>query len=281
MKSNILLFLLLSTALLGSCQSSTDRDKSIPLFHYEDLSLKLEDNTTDTLLNRWSDKDFEEAVTRKESFPLFVFATGCGTCDTFSYTLKDMVKEHSLVLPFMFLSDYHNLTGSVDISDTSFVFYKDGKVIDYKSDLSSFESKEDVYSYLLNYCYDTNAYQEEAIEIDSNLRTPYNVYSFLGRTSLTSEEKENSYYRYSPLDKASKTYLFYHSDSKDYTVFSGYFKNHSIDAIVDITNETDADTFSTQYLVNLEDISSSPYTLITYSKDASSISSQTKLETLA
>ena len=89
-----------------------------------------------------------------------------------------------------------------------------------------------------------------------------------------------SYYRYSPLDKASKTYLFYHSDPKDYTAFSGYFKNHSIDAIVDITNETDADTFSAQYLVNLEDLSSSPYTLITYSKDASKISSQTKLETL-
>ena len=192
-----------------------------------------------------------------------------------------MVKDHSLVLPFMFLSDYHNLKGSLDISDTSFVFYQNGKAIDYQSDLSSFEKGKDIYSYLLTYCYDTKTYKEEAIEVDSNLRTPYNFYSFLGRTTLSKEEKENAFYRYKPLEKSSKTYLFYSSKKTDYSSFSLYFKNHNIDALVDIENETDSDSFSKNYLLNLKDISSSPYTSVTYSTDGSSVSSKTELETLA
>ncbi len=268
--------------LLVSCNPTPEKkDTSIPLFHYADCSLTLTDGSEDTLLNRYSSEDFEDALSKKESFPLFVFASGCGTCDTFSYLLKDMVKDHSLVLPFMFLSDYHNLKGSLDISDTSFVFYQNGKAIDYQSDLSSFEKGKDIYSYLLTYCYDTKTYKEEAIEVDSNLRTPYNFYSFLGRTTLSKEEKENAFYRYKPLEKSSKTYLFYSSKKTDYSSFSLYFKNHNIDALVDIENETDSDSFSKNYLLNLKDISSSPYTSVTYSTDGSSVSSKTELETLA
>lgn len=279
MKKRFLIFLF---PLLVSCESNGEKkDTFIPLFHYADLSLTLRDGSEDTLLNRYSSEDFEEAISRKESFPLFVFANGCGTCDTFSYLLKDMVKDHSLVLPFMFLSDYHNVKGSLDISDTSFVFYQNGKAIDYKSDLSSLEKGEDIYSYLLSYCYDTEAYKEEAIAIDSNLRTPYNFYSFLGRTTLTKEEKETAFYRYSPIEKSSKTYLFYSSSKTDYSSFSLYFRNHPIDAIVDRENETDADSFSKNYLLNLEDLSSSPYTIVTYSTDGSSVSSKIVSETLA
>ena len=89
MKKTIVLTILL---LLTSCGKEEQQPPQIPLFTLLDVR-----NTVgakyDTLVYEINNKTLDTMIEKKMSFPLFVYASGCGTCDNFTYVIKDYIER--------------------------------------------------------------------------------------------------------------------------------------------------------------------------------------------
>ena len=134
MKKEILLFA--SCCLLLGCNPK--KDNSIPLLSFSQNGelLYLDSETLST------------CVEKKASFVLYVYEGTCQTCDSFGYVLKDFVYSYKKVLSYTPLREFEKASLSLSLSESSLLFFKEGKVIDYTTDFSNFGSKKDFASYL-------------------------------------------------------------------------------------------------------------------------------------
>jgi hypothetical protein len=125
MRKRLLTLLLLPFLLpLSSCRKES---YSVPLLHYED-SVVTANGKERYLAYQVTLSDIREAMKTKQSFFVLVYAAGCGTCDLFSIIVQDYIKTNHAVIPYLLLSAYGDPEGLPTISDTTFLFFKDGAV---------------------------------------------------------------------------------------------------------------------------------------------------------
>ncbi len=228
-----LLFLLSFSLLASSCgqessvieSSSQEVRQSIPLFHYElnrlETAFSIEympfeiDNTT-----------FGYWINQKASFPLFVYASGCGSCDVFALNVKDYIRQESLSLPFMTLSSYQKTANPLSLSDSAFLFFHEGKLLTYKTDFDDIGSTKELKQYIDQYTYDTDITFLNSSYILNTYDDTFTTYSYRGNIS-----------KYEDTDQAVKDFsgsymLVRNVHQLDYPSFYTYLKESYFDYVV-------------------------------------------------
>lgn len=121
--------LLLPFLLLSSCEKSLTKEEMIPLFSYERVSVERE-TSLDYMLYRISKDDIKKMISKKISFPVFIYGAGCGSCDNFSYVIKDYIRKTSTVFPSITLSSFNQSgVSNSRYTESALLFYKEGKLI--------------------------------------------------------------------------------------------------------------------------------------------------------
>lgn len=136
MKKAILLFA--SSILLIGCNQK--REDLIPLLSFcQSGELLYLDST-----------QLSDCKEKKASFVLYVYQGTCQACDNFAYVLKDFVSSYKKAIAYTPLGEFEKSSFSLSLSESSLLFLKDGKIMDYTTDFSSFGSKKDFASFLKN-----------------------------------------------------------------------------------------------------------------------------------
>lgn len=121
-------FLLLFPLLLNSCGTSDNPDVQVPIFHYSHTSYTQEGKVS-YLANWLSTDSLSYLIENKASFPLFVYAQGCGTCSDFPNIFKAYLRKSNMVFPYTLLSSYDSLTiDKPSLTQSALLFYRDGKL---------------------------------------------------------------------------------------------------------------------------------------------------------
>lgn len=134
MKKAILLFA--SSFSLVCCNQK--KEDLIPLFSFHQDGELLYLNST----------ELSHRKEKKASFVLYVYQGTCQACNNFSYVLKDFVSSYKKGIAYTPLGEFERSSFSLSLSESSLLFIKEGKIIDYTTDFSSFGSKKDFASYL-------------------------------------------------------------------------------------------------------------------------------------
>lgn len=207
-------FLLPVLLALSSCQGAPSA--KIPVFSYpvdfirdgEPVSLYYDCHET-----------LETMVAKKMTFPLLVRVPGCGFCENFQYLLDAFVAENDVVLPYVVLGYFHDVSG-LSLENSSIVLYVNGKIQEIH-DLV--ESDEDLFSFLDSRLSYTGISILNACLAEEPFRSQYPVYTFLGGGKGNGEE-----YVHAPFDRESLAtdkakILFIQSES--ITDYSGVFQS--------------------------------------------------------
>ncbi len=121
------LFLILPFLIpLSSCSQTKEK---IPVFSYESSVTEYETKKR-YLTYSVSKSQLQSLIQCKGDFFLYVYAPGCGTCDYFSVLVNDYINTNKVVFPYMFLSLYNQVEGVPSLSDSSLLFFRDGKCTD-------------------------------------------------------------------------------------------------------------------------------------------------------
>lgn len=186
---NKFLPLLLLPFLLFSC-SNKEQDL-IPLFTSDSTKENIKGND-EYLVNKLYENDFDYMIEKKMSFPLFVYAAGCGTCDNFSIVLKDYIRINKVIFPYMTLSVFNlSKTDTPSLSDSALLFYKEGKLIKtYDDILSQVFSTGDLTKIMEKHTYNTNISYLTTSYTYSNSSVPFYSYHF--SSSILTEENEDT-----------------------------------------------------------------------------------------
>ncbi|MCI1735643.1 MAG: hypothetical protein LKM30_07975 [Bacilli bacterium] len=155
-----LLFLMTLPFPLLSCHSTVEK---VPVFQSSVVS-RTETDSTYYLSCRLFETDLTDLMAKKASFPLVVYAPGCGTCSLFDYALWDYEKTYQAALPYAMLSNYASVSGLPEITDNSLVIFNGGKVVKTititakNQDSKSFFALMDTYTYRTDILIDNWAY---------------------------------------------------------------------------------------------------------------------------
>lgn len=115
---------------LGACKKPQTDSFRIPLFQVSCLSSVSKEGMFLSL----SARQLEDLLKDKASFLLFIPAEGCNSCDAFFLTLKNFVKNRNVLICIMDMEEYLKSSGSLSLSDSSLLFYSEGRLKDYKTD---------------------------------------------------------------------------------------------------------------------------------------------------
>lgn len=279
MKKPALLPLLFLPFSLFSCQGQEEQEGNIPLFHSDLLTYTLPEGTADYLFNLYSTSELEAAMGRKESFFVYVYAAGCGTCDTLGLLVKSFVRKNNAVVPFMFLPDYRASEGALDLSETSFLFYEEGVLTDTISDFSSVGSEADLEELLSPYLYDTGVTIDNTLKLESNLRTTYNLYHIADY--VFGEESDSDYiYLAEEGSLTEENVLFLKDQNYAPDDLYSFLKEKEVTRLAYVSAQTDSTTFEEYYHFAYRELTS-PYTLVTYSTEEGTVTPTfTTFETL-
>lgn len=130
---------LLPFVLLASCKPKNE--KKIDVFTMRNISVKVALDFTDYLFEDINKDSLKARIEAKETFPLFVTASGCGTCDFLSLAVKDYQRLHALILPRIGLNNYllTKVKGLPDLSDSSFVFFDKGEISYWETGITQYD----------------------------------------------------------------------------------------------------------------------------------------------
>ena len=174
MKKISILFLITT---LFSSQSCEGTKQKIPLFKTE-FSTCVIDEKERYFANSLSHNQIESLREKKADFLLYVYVPGCGTCELFPITLNNYIKETNVVINYCLLNTYNKLNNVPNISNSSFIFFIDGKV-DTIEDLTNYTLKPQEFTNMLNkYTYITNVEILNPIYIETYLTTFFPSYVF-------------------------------------------------------------------------------------------------------
>ena len=224
--------LLLLPFLLFSCQKK-DENK-IPLFTSPATRENIKGNE-EYLVNKLYENDFDYMIEKKMSFPLFVYAAGCGTCDNFSIVLKDYIRINNAIIPYMTLSVFNlSKTDTPSLSDSALLFYKEGKLIKtYDDILSQVFSTGDLTKIMDQYTYNSKVSYLSTSYTYSNSSFPFYSYHF--SSSIFIEESEDtSHDNFSITDG---NMLLLSGDSFSYPSLYQEIKNNEYVSIISISKD--------------------------------------------
>lgn len=148
---------LIVSLLLFSCNNNSEVKSNIPLFT-SPITNQTIDGENEYLVNKIYDSELDYMIENKMSFPLFVYAAGCGTCDNFAIVMKDYIRLHQVVFPYMTLANY-NLSKDkpISIDNSAILFFEEGKLVKTVDNvLEEVFSTSDLESLMDKYCYETN-----------------------------------------------------------------------------------------------------------------------------
>ena len=192
MKHKFSLFLLLP--LLFSCSPTTSSHSRIvpkvPLFHYEANNVRLSDRN-DYMFHRLFVEDLNSYLEKKASFALYVYGAGCGTCDLFSMTVKDYILKTNAVINFMYLNEYLETEHALNLTQSSFLFYHEGELIDSISTLDDYAYSKTFETFMDERTYDTHITLLNSSYQDETIRTTFNTYTL---TSFITPLEEKQYF---------------------------------------------------------------------------------------
>lgn len=118
------LVLLLSLLSLFACNSK--EEVKIPLFNYQ--YSENERTKTDYALNRLTTNSLNSMLEDKMSFPVFVYAAGCGSCDNFATVIKDYIRQYKIAFPTITLAQYLRSNINSTLTNSALVFINEGKI---------------------------------------------------------------------------------------------------------------------------------------------------------
>ena len=224
--------LLLLPFLLFSCQKK-EQDK-IPLFTSETTKENIKGND-EYLVNKLYENDFDYMIEKKMSFPLFVYAAGCGTCDNFSIVLKDYIRINKVVFPYMTLSVFNlSKTDTPSLSDSALLFYKEGTLIKIYDDiLSQVFSTVDLTKIMEKYTYNSNVSYLNTSYTYSNSSVPFYSYHF--SSSIFIEESEDD--AHDNFSITDGNMLLLSDDSFSYPSLYQEIKNNEYNSIIKISKD--------------------------------------------
>lgn len=224
--------LLLLPFLLFSCQKK-DEDK-IPLFTSDATKETIKGND-EYLVNKLYENDFDYMIEKKMSFPLFVYAAGCGACDNFSIVLKDYIRINKVIFPYMTLSVFNlSKTDTPSLSDSALLFYKEGKLIKtYDDILSQVFSTGDLVKIMDQYTYSSNVSYLSTSYTYSNSSVPFYSYHF--SSSILIEESEDTPHDHFSIKDGNM--LLLSSDSFSYPSLYQKIKDDEYVSIINITKD--------------------------------------------
>ncbi len=249
--------LFLLPLLLISCGKETK--KQIPLFH-SDSTVTTINGEEEYLVNKLYENDFDYMIEKKMSFPLFVYAAGCGTCDNFSIVLKDYIRQNKVVFPYITLSVL-NLSKSTtpSLDSSALLFYQNGKLVkNYDDILDRVFSTSDLEKIMKEQTYDNNISYLSTGYIYSNSTVPFKSYHF--SNSIFTEESTDT-----PLDNfkiSDGSVLYLSNDSFSYSSLYEEIENHSYTAIANIS--TDVKDRKEELETKIGTTLSYPYQKVTY-----------------
>ena len=189
MKKTIVLTILL---LLTSCGKEEQQPPQIPLFTLLDVR-NMVGAKYDTLVYEINNKTLDTMIEKKMSFPLFVYASGCGTCDNFTYVIKDYIEETHTIFPMIRLPLYvDSVHNPLSITDSALLFYENGTLTYYVDDPNEhYTTTKELTIEMEKHCYQTNIEYLSTSIILLPFLTPYNRYDFTSYLTEPIEETDN------------------------------------------------------------------------------------------
>ncbi len=227
------LFLLLPL-LLVSCRK--DNKDKIPLFH-SDSTKEMINNSEEYLVNKLYESDFDSMIERKMSFPLFVYAAGCGSCDNFSIVMKDYIRQTKVIFPYITLSVFNlSKTSTPSLSDSALLFYENGKLIKtYDDILDRVFTTSDLIKIMNEYTYDTGVDYLSTSYTYSNSTVPFRSYHFTD-SIFTEANADTPHDNFKTEDGL---YLFLSNHSFSYSSLYDEVKNTSYKAVINVSSDID------------------------------------------
>lgn len=225
-------FLFLLPLFLVSC--GNDNKSKIPLFH-SDSTQETINGTQEYLVNKLYEDDFDSLIERKMSFPLFVYAAGCGSCDNFSIVMKDYIRQNKVIFPYMTLSVFNlSKTSTPSLSDSALLFYENGKLIKtYDDILDRVFTTSDLVKIMNEHTYDTCVDYLSTSYTYSNSTVPFRSYHFAD--SIFVEENDDTPHDNFKIDDG--TYLFLSENSFSYSCLYDELKNTTYQAVINVTDD--------------------------------------------
>lgn len=185
MKKSLLLFPFLLFSCNGKDSSSSmNIDFDIPLFHSEYV-IHNESDKKYQLLEYMTTDDINTAIERKQSFFVFVYNSGCGSCDNFNIVIRDYISKTNVVFPYTIWSYYNRSNNHAAFEKSGIAFYENGVLVDSIDDINSkvFDTN-DFIKLLGDYTFDTEATILNPIKTNYPLDNNYSTMDFI--TSLDS-----------------------------------------------------------------------------------------------
>lgn len=225
-------FIFLVPLLLVSC--GKEKEKTIPLFH-SDSAVTIINGEEEYLVNKLYENDFDYMIEKKMSFPLFVYAAGCGTCDNFSIVLKDYIRQNKVVFPYITLSVLNlSKTDTPSLDNSALLFYQNGKLIkNYDDILDRVFSTSDLEKIMNEFTYDSNVSYLSTGYIYSNSTVPFKSYHF--SNSIFIEDSTDTPLKNFQIKDGSILYLS--DDSFSYSSLYTELKNNSYTAVANIKSD--------------------------------------------
>ncbi len=234
-KSALLLF---PSLLLFSC-GRTEENK-IPLFTSPATS-EIVNGEQQYLVNKLYEDDFDHMIEQKMSFPLFVYAAGCGTCDNFAIVIKDYIRLHKVIFPYMTLAVFNqSRTKTPSLSESAILFYSKGVLTEkVENVLDMVFSTKDLEKLMDKECYETGIEYISSSYTYLNSIVPLYTYHFINTISLPEEKEKEIPNSYS--DKMQDgTSLLMRKEPESYPALYSYLKTNSIRSFFCTTEEKEA-----------------------------------------
>ncbi|MFA6829361.1 MAG: hypothetical protein WCR67_01445 [Bacilli bacterium] len=273
MKSPLPLFLIISILTVGntSCSSVTEK---IPVFSLKQIST-VYNNSTYYLLNRLFEDDLTSLIEKKASFPLVVYAPGCGSCEFFDYALWDYVNQNKVVLNYMLLANYSSVSGLQQFTENTVVFFINGKIVSSTKIDSTNNSSDSFFKLMNQHTYISNVRILNTYYIQPVNQVPYlKYYTFSELAKPFEEEVSNQYITsLSPLvleEEKAKVLFCNFDEINDFSELNTYLENSTseADSIYFFTNKKD-DSFALSSLFDKE--GKLTYTIVDYSKNPADV----------
>lgn len=189
MKKKLYSLFILSTSFLPSCSRPSNLTTfDVPLFHLEDPTLTVEKTTT-YLTEKLDTDTLNFFLEKKATFLLMVYASGCGSCTLWDYSIWDYIRVNNAHLTYIDYNDYEKSDNAITLSENNVLFYKEGILIEIVEITEKNNLSEDFNNLINQYYKETNVYLANSL---SKTNTDVSLPSYTIETTLLDESKENT-----------------------------------------------------------------------------------------
>ena len=185
-------------------------------------------------------QQFETWIEKEGSFPLFVYKKECDSCSLLPSMFSSYVKNNKIVFPYLYIDEYNNVKNPYPLSDSAFLFFNKGILVNRKTSFDNIGSLSDLTSYLYSNLKKTNV-----ILLNSGSANEEDFPSLTLSYSIHNETDNIVPYEFVSLKTSSIFYL------NELTSFSNLFKSLESNKITHIAFNKDDFTpnsyFSKEY----------------------------------